>query len=140
MLNRPLLVYFWKCWLTVVIFFFFTGDLLTELADVMPSNATVDERTVFSALTEPVSAVVEQQKSSDAGLSGVVVCGLEAHGSVLQTALDLLRGGTPVYVPIDCVASRPGREADFDAAIQQVTAATSLHTGLRHGKCEPATT
>ena len=87
----------------------------------MPDNTTVDERTSFSALTESVSALVEAQRAAEEGLSGIVVCGLEAHGSVLQTALGLLRSGTPVYIPVDCVASRPGREADFDAAIQQVT-------------------
>ena len=46
---------------------------------------------------------------SDEGLNGVVVFGMEAHGSVLQTALDLLREGVAVYIPIDCVASRPGQ-------------------------------
>ena len=54
--------------------------------------------------------------------------GMEAHGSVLQTALDLLREGVAVYIPIDCVASRPGREADFDAAIQMLEAAGAVIT------------
>ena len=65
---------------------------------------------------------------SDEGLNGVVVFGMEAHGSVLQTALDLLREGVAVYIPIDCVASRPGREADFDAAIQMLEAAGAVIT------------
>ena len=42
--------------------------------------------------------------------------------------LDLLRNGTDVFVPIDCVASRPGREADFDAAIQMLEAAGAVIT------------
>eukprot|EP01052_Picozoa_sp_SAG31_P050207 SAG31_NODE_11354_length_1039_cov_1.720213_2_plen_102_part_00 len=45
------------------------------------------------------------------------------HSTILQTALDLLARGHAVYVLSDCIASRPGREADFDSAIQQLEAA-----------------
>ena len=94
----------------------------------LPQDATVVERTTFSALTDEVADAVEEAAESDEGLKGVVVCGMEAHGAVLQTALDLLRNGTDVFVPIDCVASRPGREADFDAAIQMLEAAGAVIT------------
>jgi nicotinamidase-related amidase len=104
------------------------GETMAEIAAELPQDATVVERTTFSAMTNEVVDAVEEAAESDEGLNGVVVCGMEIHGAVLQTALDLLRNGTNVFVPIDCVASRPGREADFDAAIQMLEAAGAVIT------------
>jgi nicotinamidase-related amidase len=40
------------------------------------------------------------------GASQAVVCGIEAHVCVMQTALDLLARGAAVHVPADAVGSR----------------------------------
>jgi len=37
---------------------------------------------------------------------GVIICGIETHVCVLQTALDLLQSGRRVYVAADACASR----------------------------------
>ncbi|MCX7924223.1 MAG: hydrolase [Fimbriimonadales bacterium] len=44
------------------------------------------------------------------GRTQVVLTGIEAHICVLQTALDLMKGGYTVHVPYDVVASRQKRE------------------------------
>jgi len=36
----------------------------------------------------------------------VIICGIEAHACVLQTAIDLLSQGFIVYVVVDAVSSR----------------------------------
>ena len=48
----------------------------------------------------------------------VVICGVEAHVAVLQTALELAEDGREVYVVADCVASR--READRELALARL--------------------
>jgi nicotinamidase-related amidase len=35
-----------------------------------------------------------------------IICGIEAHACVLQTALDLLAQGYRVYIVVDAVSSR----------------------------------
>lgn len=47
---------------------------------------------------------VLQQHSID--FDTVIICGIEAHACVLQTAIDLLSKGYRVYVVVDAVSSR----------------------------------
>jgi nicotinamidase-related amidase len=46
------------------------------------------------------------------------MAGVEAHASLLQTALELMEEGKEVYVVADCVGSR--RDADRDLALARV--------------------
>jgi nicotinamidase-related amidase len=58
----------------------------------------------------------ERMKSS--GKNQVVLCGIEAHICVLQTALDLLHQGYFVYVPYDGTSSR--KESDYRNALDRM--------------------
>lgn len=40
------------------------------------------------------------------GKKNIIVCGVEAHICVLQTALDLIEAGLNVFIPADCIGSR----------------------------------
>ena len=59
---------------------------------------------------EPLEKVCFSASDAEGfGLGGrdqVVLCGIESHVCVSQTAIDLLEGGAEVHVPIDAVASR----------------------------------
>ncbi len=57
----------------------------------------------------------------DDGRQRVLVCGIETHVCILQTALDLTAAGYLVYVPVDAVGSR--RELDRDTALRRLEAA-----------------
>ena len=50
----------------------------------------------------------------------VVLCGVETHICILQTALDLLAEGYRVYLPTDAVSSRS--EADHDVGVRRLEA------------------
>lgn len=51
-------------------------------------------------------------------LTQVVVCGVESHVCVQQTAMDLLANGFQVYISADAVSSR--RETDYNLALERM--------------------
>jgi len=94
------------------------GALLPAVADALPDHSPVFEKVAFSAcdVAEWSGAV---RKLARDGRDQLVLCGVEAHVCVLQTALDLT--GLPdaaVYVVEDAVASR--RASDKQAALRRV--------------------
>jgi nicotinamidase-related amidase len=63
------------------------------------------EKTVFSA--------VRADGFDLGGRDQVVVCGIEAHVCVMQTALDLLERGAEVHVVADAVGSRHAQDREI---------------------------
>lgn len=61
-----------------------------------------------------------------AATEGVVLCGLETHVCIAQTALDLLADGLAVFVAVDAVASR--HAVDHEVALQRLEAAGAVLT------------
>jgi nicotinamidase-related amidase len=77
------------------------GPTLPEIAELLPDIKPV-EKTCFSCYdSEPFRNALEA-----AGRKQVLLCGIEAHICVYQTAFALARGGYEVQVVADCVASR----------------------------------
>jgi len=62
----------------------------------------------------------------EAGVTSVVVCGLETHVCIANTVLDLLARGTPVFLPVDAVAAR--HAIDHDTAIRRLEGAGAIPT------------
>ncbi|MDA0833435.1 MAG: hydrolase [Planctomycetota bacterium] len=89
------------------------GPTVTELAPHLPSPI---EKLTFSAMP-----VLDWNISNDADRYQVVICGVEAHVCVLQTAFDLIASGFRVYLPVDAVGSRHQR--DRDTAVERLSAA-----------------
>lgn len=78
------------------------GRTVPELAGVVERAGGVLEKTTFScAADEGIGARIDA-----AGRWNVVLCGIEAHICVLQTALDLLEKGHQVFIAEDAVGSR----------------------------------
>jgi nicotinamidase-related amidase len=78
----------------------------------------VIEKTVFSAVRAP-----------GFGLNGrdqVVICGIETHVCVSQTAHDLLTRGVEVHVPADAVGSR--HERDYRWGLERLDRAGAVVT------------
>lgn len=63
---------------------------------------SVIDKISFSCCGEPAF----QQALSSSGRRDVILCGMEAHICVLQTALDLLEEGRQVFIAADAVCSR----------------------------------
>lgn len=82
------------------------NEIQTELAQYRPI-----EKTDFCALMEP--GVLETLKSL--GKKQVILCGIEAHICVYQTAVRLLEEGYEVFILKDLCASR--NKVEFECAM-----------------------
>lgn len=78
------------------------GHTAKEITDVFAEKPEVYEKTVFSSCG--AEAFVDRLNAL--GIKQTVICGLETHICVNQTAHDLLDRGLQVHVLSDCVTSR----------------------------------
>jgi nicotinamidase-related amidase len=74
------------------------------------------EKTVFSA--------VRAEGFSLQGRDQAIVCGIEAHVCVSQTALDLLDRGVQVHIPADAVGSR--HRIDYERGLERLERAGAI--------------
>jgi len=78
------------------------GPTAEEIRLAMPDDFVTYEKTAFSSCG--ASPFVD--KLNELGIEQVVLCGLETHVCVNQTAHDLIERGFQVHVLCDCVTSR----------------------------------
>lgn len=78
------------------------GRTAEEILFLMPAEFEFIEKSAFSSCG--ASQFIEQLRAVNA--SQIVLCGLETHICVNQTAHDLLNQNFDVHVLIDCVSSR----------------------------------
>ncbi|MCL6474057.1 MAG: hydrolase [Firmicutes bacterium] len=78
------------------------GGVVPEIAEVLPQGCEPIDKMCFSCYgSEPFRAALMASERTQ-----VVVCGVEAHICVMQTALDALGAGFQVQVAEDAVSSR----------------------------------
>ena len=77
------------------------GKTLEDISSVI-NNFSPIEKLDFSCCDEPV--VIDELKKSNA--KNIIICGIESHVCVLQTAIDLKESGYNPVVVMDCVSSR----------------------------------
>ncbi len=77
------------------------GETIQEIKSVIPDFGFIEKRG-FSCCDEPV--FMESLKKTEA--KNVIICGIESHVCVLQTAVDLKEAGYNPVVVMDCVSSR----------------------------------
>lgn len=77
------------------------GATVPEIAGLVPPDATI-RKMAFNAAAETGF----MRRFAASGRGQAVLCGVEAHVCVLQTALGLRAAGQAVFVAYDAVASR----------------------------------
>lgn len=87
------------------------GETVLDIKSAL-SNAKYFEKTSFSALQNE-DVLNEIEKSSK---KQIIICGIEAHICVLQTAVELVDKGFEVYLLNDCSASR--KNSDYLSAVE----------------------
>lgn len=87
------------------------GHIVPELAPLAAASARtkVVEKTSFSLWNDEARALLP----SDSGVDSVILCGIEAHVCVLQTALDLAAEGYAVHVLADGTSSMSNTDRYF---------------------------
>jgi nicotinamidase-related amidase len=95
------------------------GATVPELAEVLGELPRLP-KTVFSAARAEGFDLGERDQA--------LICGIEAHVCVAQTALDLLASGTEVHLACDAVASRS--DADRDTALRRLERAGATLTSV----------
>ncbi len=93
------------------------GRTAEEIMLMLPHETEFFEKTKFSSCG--ATPFVDRLESD--GVKQVVLCGIEAHICVNQTAHDLIDRGYQVHILTDCVASR--FEYDRDAGLRKMFAA-----------------
>lgn len=88
------------------------SEVKSLLGDMMPM-----EKLAFSCCGLPEFSL----KLKSLGKQYVILCGMETHVCVLQTALDMLDGGSRVFLPADAVCSR--KKLDWKVGLNVMGAA-----------------
>jgi len=78
------------------------GRTAPEISDALPDGVEIAEKTAFSSCGSQAFL----DKLNETGAKQIVICGIETHICVNQTAHDLLEKGFEVHILQDCVSSR----------------------------------
>lgn len=79
------------------------GHTIAGIKEVLPAGVTPIEKVEFSCCKAPG---FEQVFYEDLALNNFILCGMETHICVMQTALDLLQRNHRVYIAADAVCCR----------------------------------
>ena len=90
------------------------GDTVKEVKENLPVNTYIQEKTSFSILNE--QGFLDKLKSY--GKKQIVLCGIETHICVYQTAIELANAGFEVIVVKDACASR--NKYEFEQGISAI--------------------
>ncbi|MBL7967034.1 MAG: isochorismatase family protein [Prolixibacteraceae bacterium] len=86
------------------------GETIEEIKTLIPDFQFIEKKD-FSCYDEPAFA----EKLDNSGAKNVILCGIESHVCVLQTAIDLKEAGYVPVVVMDCVSSRSFDNVDLAA-------------------------
>lgn len=100
------------------------GPTAAEITSHLPENITPIEKMTYSAY-----GVAEfDLQLREHHIEQVMLCGIEAHICVGQTALDLLQNGYQVHLLTDAIASRISRNRDV--AIERLGRAGAIISSI----------
>ena len=104
------------------------GRTAAEVAAALPADCEPVEKTAFSSCG--AQAFVSRLEA--AGARQILLCGIEAHVCVNQTAHDLLARGYQVHLLADCVSSRAAenRRAGLDKMFRSGALPSSTELAL----------
>lgn len=98
------------------------GPTVAPITDALPPGACRFDKTRFSALVPPLADWLAAH-----GRRQVVLCGVEAHVCVLQTALDLRAAGCTPFLATDAISA--GQPQQIGPALRRLDLAGCIPTG-----------
>ncbi|HEY6804352.1 MAG TPA: hydrolase [Pyrinomonadaceae bacterium] len=100
------------------------GHTVAEIAEVLPADVALLEKTTFSSCGAQHFA----EKLPQTDIKHVLVCGIEAHICVNQTVHDLLAAGYQAHLLNDGITSR--NETDRKAALAKMLASGAISSSV----------
>ena len=100
------------------------GPLAPAISALLPSLLPPFNKLTFSCYSSPSF----ESEIRRAGRKQVLLCGIEAHICVSQTALELAAAGFQVHVAVDAVSSRT--EANWRLGLDKMRQSGILHTSV----------
>lgn len=98
------------------------GHSVAAVRDRIRPGTPVVEKTRFSGAVPDVLRILDERR-----VANVLLCGVEAHVCVLQTALDLLAGGRQVFLATDAISS--GQRDQVHPAFERMQRAGAVLSG-----------
>lgn len=92
------------------------GATVEPVREAMGAGVAPASKLKFSACIKPVRRFL-----AESGRTTVLICGIESHVCVLQTALELQAAGYLPAVAVDAIGARRG--ADHETAVRRLTQA-----------------
>lgn len=89
------------------------GETVAPIGEALGDFAPI-EKTSFSCFAEPAF----RQALEQTGKKDIILCGIEGHICVMQTAAELQAAGYRVFLAEDCCASRSPR--DYQVAVDRM--------------------
>ena len=96
------------------------GPTISDIKESVGEGFHPVEKLVFSCARSP--EFMDELKALDR--SSVLLCGVETHVCVLQTAIDLVNDGYHVFVPADAVVSR--KKLDWEKGMELMDKAGAI--------------
>ena len=87
------------------------GSTIPSIAEALGEFEPIDKFTFGCMENEEFAARIKEL-----GRKNIVICGIEAHICVQQTALQLMEAGYNVYLVVDCISSRAEEKLRMAAA------------------------
>lgn len=113
------------------------GSTVPELG-VADHDIPVFDKTKFSMCLPPIEKIIKDKE-----VKAIVLCGIEAHVCIQQTALDFLEAGMDVHLVVDACSSRSMTDRMYaferlrDAGAF-LTTSEAVILGLAGGSCHPS--
>jgi nicotinamidase-related amidase len=103
------------------------GATVPEIKGVLPNSVTADDKTAFSSCgCEPFMKKLKHHPS----VRQLLLCGIETHVCMNQTAHDLLAEGYQVHVLFDCTSSRRAIDREVGLAKMQRSGALPCNSEM----------
>ena len=105
------------------------GATVAELRRHLPNDCMTLDKMAFSCIRDVALRGRVEQLASD-GREHVVVCGIEAHVCVLQTAIEIVEEGLQCFVVADAIASRAPASKDIALTRMQASGVVAVTTEM----------
>ena len=105
------------------------GATVDELRRHLPNDCVTLDKMTFSCTRDEALRQRIEQLAAD-GREHIIVCGIEAHVCVLQTAIEIAEAGLQCFVVADAIASRAPASKNIALARMQAAGVVAVTTEM----------